>query len=137
MTSKVNDTHIGTSAVLYSISLTNKQLQRRTRKSMFSLTQSAMNTFPATLLVMKTFQTHTHEHLLKTRISRYHDFSWWSTSSTCMALACPGHISFISVNHPLKCLSILQHKEIDIVHVAHAPHIQKVPLRCMEKLIHS
>ena len=30
--------------------------------TLFSLTQSAMDTFPATLLVRKTFQTHTHIH---------------------------------------------------------------------------
>ena len=51
---------------------------------------------------------HTHTYVLKTRISWYCDFSWWSISSTCRAIACPGHISFISMNQPFMYLSILQ-----------------------------
>ena len=53
----------------------------------------------------------THTCLLKTRISWYCDFSWWSISSTSRDIACPAHKSFISVNQPFMFLSILQHKE--------------------------
>ena len=70
----------------------------------------------------------THTHLLKTRISWYRDFSWWSISSTCRDIACPAHKSFISVNQPFMSLSILQHEEINIVTYA-APDLDVIPLR--------
>ena len=54
-------------STLYSISPTNKHLQRRIREKpmiLFSLTQSAMDTFPAILLNRKILKhTHTHAHI--------------------------------------------------------------------------
>ena len=88
-----------------------------------------METIGEMILIWSVDSTRTH--LLKTRISWYRDFSWWSISSTCRDMACPAHKSFISVNKPFMSLSILQHKEINIVHITHAaPDLDVILLRC-------
>ena len=70
----------------------------------------------------------TRTYLLKTRISWYRDFSWWSISSTCRDIACPAHKSFISVNQPFMSLSILQHKDCTCNTCCTGPWM--LPLRC-------